>query len=346
MNNISEIVAFLRDYDGLEIRLMEVCGTHTDSIFKNGIRSLISPKIKLISGPGCPVCVTSAAYIDKACELAQEDGSRVYTFGDMIRVAGSKGSLAAAKAEGADVRIMYSPMEILEKAEEEAEITHIVAAVGFETTVPAYALLLEKCCERGIGNVRLLTSLKSIFPALDFVCKSNSAIDGFISPGHVSVVTGAEAYEELGSKYKKPFAISGFTAEHILLSIYDLVRQISQKNSIVHNLYGSVVRPEGNRKAALMIDRYFERADAVWRGLGVVEGSGYRLKEEYRDFNINYDDSSGQKLAKGCSCGEVIMGKINPVECGMFGKTCTPESPMGPCMVSAEGSCGIWYRYR
>lgn len=346
MNNISEIIDFLRDYDGPELRLMEVCGTHTDSIFKNGIRSLISPKLKLISGPGCPVCVTSASYIDKACSLAQEGGFRVYTFGDMMKVAGSRGSLAAAKAEGADIRIMYSPMEILDRAAEDSGTTHVVAAVGFETTVPAYALLLEKCLEKGLENVRLITSLKSIFPALDYICRSNNNIDGFISPGHVSVVTGAEAYEELGRKYEKPFVITGFTAEHILLSIYDLVRQILQKSSKVHNLYGSVVREDGNRKAAFMIEKYFDRADAVWRGLGRIEGSGFRLKKEYRAFEIEYDDSDGDKLAKGCSCGDVIMGKINPDECRMFGSVCTPQKPMGPCMVSAEGSCGIWYRYK
>ncbi len=346
MNNISEIIAFLHDYDGPELRLMEVCGTHTDSIFKNGIRSLISPKIKLISGPGCPVCVTSAAYIDKACSLSRENGCRVYTFGDMMKVAGSRGSLAAAKAEGADIRIMYSPMEVLEKAAEDTETMHVVAAVGFETTVPAYALLLEKCIERGLGNVKLLTSLKSIFPALDYVCRSNNNIDGFIGPGHVSVITGEEAYEELGRKYKKPFVITGFSAEHILLSIYDLVRQVLQKSFKVHNLYGSVVRREGNRKAAFMIDKYFDRADAMWRGLGRIEGSGYRLKEKYRAFEIEYDDSAADELAKGCSCGDVIMGKINPNECKMFGSICTPQKPMGPCMVSAEGSCGIWYRYK
>jgi hydrogenase expression/formation protein HypD len=346
MNNIGEIIDFLKGYAGPEIKLMEVCGTHTDSIFKNGIRSLISPSIKLISGPGCPVCVTPAAYIDKACELALKEGYRVYTFGDMMRVTGSKGSLAAAKAEGADVRIMYSPLELLDKAEEEAGIIHVVAAVGFETTVPAYGLLVEKCLERGLGNIKLLTSLKGIFPALDLVCRSNNDIDGFLCPGHVSVVTGETMYEELGRKYGKPFAISGFTAEHILVSIYDLIKQLEHSSSKVHNLYRSVVRQEGNPKAAEMIDRYFEKTDAVWRGLGVIEGSGYRLKEEYTDFNIEYDDSVDEKLINGCSCGEVIMGKMNPNQCRMFGSICTPQNPMGPCMVSAEGSCGIWFKHR
>lgn len=346
MNNISEVIEFLRSYDGPELRLMEVCGTHTDSIFRNGIRSLISPKLKLISGPGCPVCVTAAGYIDKACELAMTPGCRVYSFGDMLRVAGSRGSLASAKAEGAGIRMMYSPMEVLSKAKEAPELIHVVAAVGFETTVPVYGLLLEKCIEEGIKNIRLLTSLKSIFPALDYVCSANSAIDGFISPGHVSVITGAAAYEGLAAKYGKPFAVAGFTAEHILLSVYDLVRQISKKSHEVHNLYGSVVSREGNLKAAAITDEYFERVDAAWRGLGRIKGSGFRLKDEYRSFEMEYDDSSAEKQNKGCSCSEVIMGKINPDECKLFGEICTPDSPMGPCMVSAEGSCGIWYKHR
>lgn len=346
MNNISEVIGFLSSYDGPELRLMEVCGTHTDSIFKNGIRSLISPKLKLISGPGCPVCVTAAAYIDKACELAMTPGYRIYSFGDMLRVTGSKGSLASAKAEGAELRMMYSPMELLKRAKEEPELTHVVAAVGFETTIPVYALLLEKCIEEGLKNVRLLISLKSIFPALDYVCSANSAIDGFISPGHVSVITGAAAYESLAAKYGKPFAISGFTAEHVLLSVYDLVRQISRKSFEVHNLYGSVVSREGNLKAAAITELYFEKADAAWRGLGRIAGSGFRLKEEYRGFEIEYDDSTAEKQNKGCSCSEVIMGKLNPDECKLFGGVCTPDSPMGPCMVSAEGSCGIWYKHR
>lgn len=346
MNNINDIIDFLKSYNGPEIKLMEVCGTHTDSIFKNGIRSLIAPGIKLISGPGCPVCVTSAAYIDKACELAKKDNYRVYSFGDMMRVGGSRGSLAAVKAEGAGVRLMYSPLELLDRAEEEKDKIHTVAAVGFETTVPAYGLLLEKCIERGLGNVRLLTSLKSIFPALDYVCRANNNIDGFLCPGHVSVVTGEAMYGELGKKYGKPFAISGFSAEHILLSIYDLIKQLQNGSSKVHNLYRNVVRGKGNLKAAEMIDKYFEKVDAAWRGLGIIEGSGLRLKEEFREFEIEYEDSVAEMPSKGCSCGEVIMGKINPDQCGLFGSVCTPQNPMGPCMVSAEGSCGIWYKYR
>lgn len=346
MNNISEIIAFLRDYDGPELRLMEVCGTHTDSIFKNGIRSLISPKIRLISGPGCPVCVTSASYIDKVCQLAKTEGYRIYTFGDMLKVSGSTGSLASAKAEGAKVRMMYSPMELLDNAACERGLVHVAAAVGFETTIPVYGLLMEKCHERGLENVRLIASLKSIFPALEQICGSDNHIDGFICPGHVSVVTGEAAYRELAEKYNKPFVITGFTAEHILLSIYDLVRQASQKRAEVHNLYGSVVRQEGNARALGMLERYFQKANAVWRGIGRIEGSGFRLREGYRNFEIQYDDAAAEKLANGCSCAEVIMGRKNPDECRLFGKACNPQNPMGPCMVSAEGSCGLWFKYK
>jgi len=345
MNNISEVIASLRAYDGPELRLMEVCGTHTDSIFKNGIRSLISPRIKLISGPGCPVCVTSAAYIDKACELAKTEGFRVYTFGDMLKVSGNGSSLASAKAEGAEVRMMYSPMELLDNVAREKDMIHVAAAVGFETTIPVYGLLIEKCRELGLQNVRLITSLKSIFPALEHICGSNNRIDGFLSPGHVSVITGEAAYRELAEKYRKPFVISGFTAEHILLSIYDVVRQAARQRMEVHNLYGSVVRQEGNTRAAEMIDRYFDRSDTVWRGIGRIEGSGFRLKAAFEAFDISYDDTA-DSLDNGCSCAEVIMGKINPDECSMFGRICNPQNPVGPCMVSNEGACGIWFKYK
>lgn len=345
MISLREVLDYLKNYDGPSIKLMEVCGTHTSSIFKSGIRSLISDKIKLISGPGCPVCVTPAGYIDKVVELACSPNTTLFTFGDMIKVPGSRSSLADAKAAGGSVEIMYSPLSVLDKARECPERTFVVAAVGFETTAPIYALLLQKAMQAGIENLKLLTALKTIIPALEWLCASEPDIDGFICPGHTSTITGQRVYEPLASKYKKPFVISGFEAEHILAAIYDLVRQIQARQHEVHNLYQNIVRCEGNQAAYSMVYKYFEPCTAVWRGLGSIDHSGLFLKPEYERFNISYDiQESDHKNRQGCLCGDVITGRIAPNECPMFASVCTPVKPLGPCMVSQEGTCGIWYR--
>lgn len=342
---IQKVVEYLQSYDGRPLKLMEVCGTHTSSIFKNGIRSLISPKIKLISGPGCPVCVTPAAYIDKCLEYAKKDNCVVLTFGDMIKVPGRNGSFAESKGDGVNVEVMYSPFEAVEKAENNPETTYVVAAVGFETTAPAYALMLEEAHRRDIKNIKLVTALKTVIPALEWICENQQDIDGFICPGHVSVIIGSDAYRGLVGRYHKPFVVAGFEGEHILAVIYDIVRQIEAGESQVRNYYTNAVKPEGNLKALEVIDKYFEAGSAVWRGLGPIADSGIYLRKEYR----NYDGGSfgldeDIELPKACRCGDVIVGRINPDECPMFGKSCNPLEPYGPCMVSAEGACGIWYR--
>ena len=344
---IQKVVEYLKNYDGRPLKLMEVCGTHTSSIFKNGIRSLISPKIKLISGPGCPVCVTPAAYIDKCLEYARTPGYSVLTFGDMIKVPGQSGSFADNKGEGVSVEVMYSPFEAIEKAGQNPETTYVVAAVGFETTAPAYALMLSEACKQNITNIRLVTALKRVMPALEWICQNQQDIDGFICPGHVSVIIGSDAYRELADRYNKPFVVAGFEGEHILAVIYDIVRQIEAGESCVRNYYTNAVKPEGNLKALEVIDRYFEAGSSVWRGLGAIADSGLYLREEYK----NYDGGSfgldeDILLPEACRCAEVIVGRINPDECPMFGRSCSPLEPYGPCMVSAEGACGIWYRNR
>lgn len=345
MKNIDDIIRYLKSYDGRQIKIMEVCGTHTASIFKNGIRTLISPKIKLISGPGCPVCVTPAAYIDKCIEYAFKPNHILVTFGDMMKVPGTKGNLTQAKAEGAKVELMYSSEEIIEKAKAKKETIYVIAAVGFETTVPTYALLLESAISQGIKNIKILTALKTVIPALDWVCGTDQGIDGFISPGHVSVIIGSDAYNDLAKKYNRPFVIAGFDAEHILTVIYDIVKQIEDNQSYVHNLYKNVVKTEGNIKAKELIDKYFISGPAKWRAVGIIPDSGLYLKEEYQEYDagslgLDYDNEN----TGACRCGEVIIGKINPDECPMFGTGCDPVNPQGPCMVSSEGSCGIWYR--
>jgi len=345
MKDIQDIIKYLKEYDGKPIKLMEVCGTHTAAIFKNGIRSLISPKINLISGPGCPVCVTPTAYIDKVAEYARKENHVVYTFGDMMKVPGTGGSLSELKGEGINVQLMYSPFDVVDRAEKEPDKVHVVAAVGFETTAPTYALALSEAIEKGIKNIKFVTALKTVMPALDWICQNEKDIDGFICPGHVSVIIGSEIFEELAKKYNKPFVVAGFEAEHLLAVIYDLVKQISEGTNRVDNLYTNAVKPEGNLKALELLNEYFVADQAMWRGLGIIEGSGQYLAEKYAE----YDGGSrgldkDMELPPECSCGQVIVGRINPNQCKMFGTACRPEHPYGPCMVSAEGACGIWYR--
>lgn len=345
--NLETIIKELKDYQGKNLKIMEVCGTHTVSIFKNGIKSLLSPAIKLISGPGCPVCVTPASYIDKAIEWAHKPGCVLLTFGDMMKVPGVNESLSEAKAYGANVELMYSPQEVLKKALNNPDITYIIACVGFETTIPAYSLLLEQLEQNNISNVKLLTALRRVIPALEFICANDSEIDAFIAPGHASTILGVQAYNELAAKYHKPFAVAGFEAEHVLVAIYDLVKQAESQKAVVHNLYPAVVRPEGNTLALEYIRKYFLPSAALWRGIGVIEDSGLYLKEEYAKYDAgsyNLTEDTDKQASK-CRCGEVILGKINPDECPMFAKGCTPAKPKGPCMVSAEGTCGIWFRF-
>ncbi len=350
---IQSVIDYLKGYNGRPVSLMEVCGTHTAAIFKGGIRSFLSPKIRLISGPGCPVCVTPTAFIDRCVEYAMRPDCVLLSFGDMLKVPGTKYSLTEAKGEGARVELMYSPLEALDKAAAHPEITYVIAAVGFETTAPVYALLIDEARKRGIGNLRLVTALKTVIPALTWLCEGEE-VDGFLCPGHVSVIIGSRPYEELAERYRKPFAVAGFEPEHILAAVYDLVRQLEEGTHAVHNYYPNAVKEHGNRKALAVLGSCFETGTAVWRGLGEIQGSGLYLKGEYAEYdggsrNLTQD----MKLPSGCRCGDVITGRINPDQCPMFAAGekdghagCTPMSPYGPCMVSSEGACGIWYRNR
>ena len=340
------VIENLKNYDGPELKLMEVCGTHTASIFKSGIRSMISPAIKLISGPGCPVCVTPAAYIDKCTGYAMKKDHILLTFGDMMKVPGTDGSLSDLKGRGASAELMYSPFEAVERAAAHPETMFVVAAVGFETTAPAYALAIEDAKVRGIKNLKFVTALKTVVPALSLICENQPDIDGFICPGHVSVIIGIRPYERLAAKYKKPFVIAGFEAEHILAVIYDIVRQIKKGEARAKNLYGNAVRDQGNIKALDIIKKHFEEGPAMWRGLGIIDRSGLYLKNE-GSFDVGSRGLDEDiKLPGECRCKDVIVGRINPDECPMFAKGCRPDAPWGPCMVSGEGACGIWYRNR
>lgn len=335
--NINDVIKALKEYDGEEITLMEVCGTHTASISENAIPSLISDKIHLISGPGCPVCVTVSDYVDKLIELAL-NGNVIVTFGDMIRVPGSKKALKDVKFEGGDIRMVYSPTETIELAKAEPDKNFVFAAVGFETTTPIYALLLDEIIKQKIENVQLLTALKTMQNVIATLCESDNKIDGFIAPGHVAVITGSNAFVPLAEKYSLPFAVSGFEAEEILASIYALIKLRRQGKVI--NLYKSAVTSKRNEKAFEIVHKYFEEYDAPWRGLGIIKGSGMALKNEFAKYDAGSRElTNDYSYQKGCLCGEIISGNKKPTDCPLYNKICTPENPKGACMVSNEGTC-------
>ncbi|MGN0524270.1 MAG: hydrogenase formation protein HypD [Eubacterium sp.] len=335
--DISNVIKYLKEYNGVDMTIMEVCGTHTASIAENAIPSIISDRIHLISGPGCPVCVTVSSYVDRLCRLALE-GNTIVTFGDMIRVPGSKYALKDVKAQGADIRMVYSPMEAIDLAKAEKGKNFVFAAVGFETTTPIYAILIDEMVRLEINNLKLLTALKTMPNVISTICESGAKIDGFLAPGHVAAVTGSQVFDNLAKKYNLPFVVSGFKAEEILASLYALVKLNGQGKSM--NLYKAVVGSDENQKATALINKYLEPYDAPWRGLGIIKGSGMRIKAEYSRYDAGsielVDDFSYQK---GCSCGDVIMGKKKPNECPLYKKSCTPENPRGACMVSGEGAC-------
>ena len=370
-----KILEYLQSYDGKPLRFMEVCGTHTAEIHRNGIPALLPPSIELVSGPGCPVCVTVSAYIDRLIELGTDPKNCIVTFGDMLRVPGSAISLSEARAQGCSVRMVYSPMDALKLAKADPDHGYIFAAVGFETTTPVYALLVQEALEQGVKNLRLLTSLKVMPPAIDWICAHNSSdacpareisvpvrggqsgemqefgwipafrgihgperIHGFLAPGHVSVITGSRIFEPLARKYGLPFVVAGFEGKEILAAIAALVKLQGQGR--VLNLYPSAVTEEGNREAQERVDRFFEPCDAAWRGIGVIAGSGRKLRKEYEAFDAGsaelMEDAGGNPA---CRCAQVLMGRIRPQECPLFGRVCTPQTPQGACMVSTEGSC-------
>ncbi len=339
-----EICEYLKTYDGRKLIFMEVCGSHTAAIAKFGIRDMLSDRIRLVSGPGCPVCVTPSAYIDKLIELAETPGYCVASFGDMLRVPGSKRSLSEAKGDGAKVTMVYSPMDVLKLAEENPKITYVFAAVGFETTAPVYTLLLEEALKRNLSNIRLLTSLKTMPRAIRWLLDNGAQLDGFLAPGHVCAITGSSYFSELAAQYRMPFAVSGFGDRELMIALYGLVKMAKAKESAVRNFYPAVVEQDGNRIALDKLKKFFSVSDTVWRGMGEIKGSGLILREEYKNFDAG---STGLvediKRNEGCCCGKILMGRMEPADCPLFGTACTPAQPQGACMVSLEGSCHQQY---
>ena len=332
------------------IRLMEVCGTHTVSIFRAGLRQLLPAEVELVSGPGCPVCVTPDGYMDAAIAYAGMEDVIVATFGDMLKVPGSASSLAEAAAQGGDVRIVYSPLDALTIAKENPDNKVVFLAVGFETTAPTAAAAVLTAEREDVGNFFLLSAQKLVPPAIRALLADEDArIDGFILPGHVAVVTGSDAFSFLPAEYHLPGVVAGFSPMELLRGIYRLVRQVAAGEARIENEYRSVVRPAGNPSAQEMTTCVYETCAAEWRGLGTIPASGLRLRETYRrfDFPAAYplEIPSVPSKKSGCRCGEVLQGKILPKECKLFGTICVPEHAAGPCMVSAEGVCAAWHKY-
>ncbi len=331
------------------LNLMEVCGSHTVSIFRHGIRDLLPATIRLLSGPGCPVCVTAKKDIDQALALARTPGIIFATFGDMMRVPGSGGSLQDVRAQGADVRIVYSPLEALQFAQMERQKKVVFFAVGFETTSPLIAATVKRAISLGLENYHIFSVHKLIPPALRSLVSSQEVkIDGFLLPGHVSAMIGSGPYQFLAEEFRTPAVISGFEPLDILQSIWMLAQQVERGEASVQIQYDRVVASEGNWKAIRSVEEIFRPVDDHWRGLGVIPLSGLKLREEWSrwdaegHFDLHFVSESDHPE---CQCGKVLRGVFLPTDCPLFGNVCSPEDPLGPCMVSSEGTCSAYYRY-
>ena len=344
------------------LRFMEVCGTHTVSIFRSGLRSLLPKGITHLSGPGCPVCVTHDREIAACMQLAQRDDVLIATFGDLMRVPGPGGkSLKQAKAEGAGVEVVYSPLDALALAQKLPDRTVVFLGVGFETTAPAVAATVQMAQNRGLRNFAVLSFHKLVPPALKLLLDSEkedealgegknceSYIDAFLLPGHVSTIMGSAPYEFMAREHGKPGVIGGFAPADILQSLLLMLDMRKKKKPAILNQYSRAVSDDGNPKAREVLFSVFEPADALWRGIGLIAGSGLALREEYapfdalRLFSLSLPDVPE---IRGCKCGDVLKGRLMPNQCPLFGKSCTPATPVGPCMVSTEGSCAAYFKY-
>ena len=330
-------------------RLMEVCGTHTVSIFRSGIRSVLPPSLSLLSGPGCPVCVTDQAEIDAFVALSRRPGVTVATFGDLMRVPGSASSLQHERADGRDIRVVYSTMDALAIARREPDRQVVFLGVGFETTAPTIAAAITAAAGMKLANFSVISAHKLVPPALEALMGLDAvAIDGFILPGHVSVIIGLDAYRPFFERHRIPCVVAGFEPADILQAVGMLVAQVEAGRPALENAYPRAVSPAGNVKARHVMAEVFEPVDACWRGIGRIPESGLRIREAYaafdavRRFGLELPEA---KPPKGCACGEILTGKKTPPECALYRKVCTPIDPVGPCMVSSEGTCAAYYKY-
>lgn len=345
---VAIIAQRIRKLSKRPVSLMEVCGGHTMAIHKFGLLSMLPENVKLLSGPGCPVCVSSQLFIDKAIALSRHEGVILTTYGDLIRVPGSVSSLEKERAAGADIRIVYSVLEAVELARKNPDHHVVFIGIGFETTAPASASAVLKSQNEGIGNFYLLSAHKVMPPVMDALVQDGVKIDGFIAPGHVCAITGTEMYRAFPEKYRLGVVVSGFEPLDIMQSIYMLVRQMEEQKPMLENEYSRVVKTEGNLTARQIMADVFDSRDDDWRGLGVIPDSGLKLKEKYKGFDAEQRFSINVPKpveSKRCICGEILKGKKNPSDCTLFAGKCSPDSPIGACMVSSEGTCSTWYKY-
>ncbi|WP_069998695.1 hydrogenase formation protein HypD [Cellulosilyticum sp. I15G10I2] len=331
------------------LHIMEVCGSHTLSIYKYGIDKLLPSYISLLSGPGCPVCVTDTSYIDLAVHLARDHNIIIATFGDMLRVPGTQISLSTTRAHGADIRVVYTPLDCISLAKLYPDKEIVFLGIGFETTAPAIALTLKEAIAQSLNNLSMLFSLKTMPYAMEsLIFDETLCIDGFICPGHVAAVIGSEPFEYLAQKYHIPMVIAGFECVDLIGAIYKLMLMINSKDYSCQNLYKRVVESKGNTNALTLLDEIFEIVDSSWRGLGIISKTGLSLKPEFNafnallKFNLTLPDV---KVTPGCICGSILKGIKKPIECPHYKTKCTPESPIGACMVSSEGTCMNFYKY-
>jgi hydrogenase expression/formation protein HypD len=335
---------------GRRYHFMEVCGGHTHTIYKHGVEDYLPPQIALVHGPGCPVCVIPMGRLDDAIHIARQPGVILTTFGDMMRVPGGKGSFLDANAEGTDIRMVYSPMDALRIAKRNPDRRVVFMAIGFETTAPSTAMTLLAAEREGISNFSVFCNHVTIVPAIKAILDSpDLRLDGFLGPGHVSTAIGCRPYEFIANAYRRPVVVAGFEPLDILQSIQMLLRQLAEGRCEVENQYTRVVGREGNRKALAAIQQTMElRPYFEWRGLGFISRSALKLREEYARFDAErIFEIPGVRVAdpKACQCGEVLKGVLKPWQCKVFGTACTPETPIGTCMVSSEGACAAYYNF-
>ena len=334
---------------GRTVRLMEVCGTHTVAIYRYGMREVLGENVELLSGPGCPVCVTGLGYIDKAIWLARQEDVLLVTFGDLMKVPGSTSSLLKERGKGRPIKVVYSPIEAIELAKENPDKKVVILAVGFETTIPGVLATLKQAETEGLKNLFLLVGHKIVPPAMEALLQDGSAkIDGFICPGHVSAIIGAKAYEPLVKEHGVPCVVAGFEPTDVLQAVLMLLEQLKDGRAEVENQYQRAVRDEGNPKAMAMIEKYCEPIDDQWRGIGIIPNSGLRLRDDFKKWDIESVikiEAEPTQPKKGCICGKILQGLARPSECKLFGKVCTPDEPVGACMVSGEGSCAAAYKH-
>jgi len=335
---------------GRDLKIMEVCGGHTHTIYKHGIEDVLPPNIDMIHGPGCPVCVLPMGRIDDAIAIARKENVIFTTFGDMMRVPGSGGSLLDAKAEGADIRFVYSPLDALNVARKYPDRQVVFFAIGFETTAPSTAVTLLRAQAEGIMNFSVFCNHVAVIPAIKAILDApDQRLDGFVGPGHVTMVIGLEPYTFIAQERHKPIVMAGFEPLDIIQAVHMVVLQISEGRAAVENQYVRVVQPEGNKKALEAIARTMElRPTFEWRGLGFIPFSAMQLRPEFAPWDAELRfEVPGIRVAdpKACQCGEVLRGVIKPWECRVFGSACTPETPIGTCMVSPEGACAAYYNY-